>query len=288
MSLRLRSVVSLGIALAATAISARAAAAENEVSHPGFLSRAHVLRDGAVMAYYVKVGAGPTLILIPETGGDRTQFFGQGFVDRLLPDLGVVIIESRGRGRSWPPPRVEQATMEQYADDVLEIIEMIAPNRWFVSGHSLGGMIALEIAGRQPRGLCAVITLEGWTHFTVEDDAFPPSLPQTKAWTEARQLRRERLAKSRWTPDERAAVVSIWRKWQSGPRILRETEYPVLSIWGDRNLSVLPGRDKLQLPDRPNIDVAWIHGSDHFVLQPESAAEVALKINQFISRMETK
>ena len=45
----------------------------------------------------------------------------------------------------------------------------------------IGGMIALEIAGRRPAGLRGVIALEGWVHHTVQRNAFPPRRARTTA-----------------------------------------------------------------------------------------------------------
>ena len=159
-----------------------------------FATRSLVTSDGASLAYYVKPGPGPSLILIPETHGDRTQFYDAGFLQNLPQDLQLVVIETRGQGRSWPPPTPAQASIEQYASDVLEIVRHLGGSPWYVAGHSLGGMIALEIAGRRPAGLRGVIALEGWVHHTVQRNAFPPRRARTD--TEQAEARRQREALS--------------------------------------------------------------------------------------------
>lgn len=258
-----------------------------EPVHADFTSHSLVLRDGAILAYYTKTGRGPTVVLIPGTHGDRSRFLGQGFVDHLRPDLGVIIVENRGQGRSWPPPSPERANMEDYATDVMEVVNRAAPAAWYVSGHSLGGMIAIEVAGRKPPGLKGVIPLEGWPHHTVENDAFPPLVPKTEAQREEdRRWRQERYARLRWTPEEFARLQQIWRNWTPGAAILRETTYPVLTIWGDRDLPRRPGRELLQLPETPNVEVAWIKGSGHNVMDAKHAGEVARLMNAFITRTE--
>src|ERR1043166_197920 len=123
--------------------------------HPQFAIRSLMLSDGAKLAYYVRAAASgrPTLVLVPETHGDRSQFFERMFLEPLPADLGLVIVESRGQGRSWPPPSLREASIERYASDALEVVAAANLASWYIGGHSLGGMIAVEIAGRRPAGL---------------------------------------------------------------------------------------------------------------------------------------
>ena len=251
-----------------------------------FSTRALALPDGALLAYYVRPGPGPTLVLVPETHGDRTQFYAREFLDQITPELQLIVIESRGQGRSWPPPTPARASIEQYADDVLAVVRHSGIGRWYVAGHSLGGMISLEIAGRRPEGLQGVIALEGWAHHSVSRNAFPVRKPRTEAeQAEARRQREERHRTQRWTAEEVASLSKIWTSWQSGERILRELAYPLLSIWGDRG-QPRPSREQLLLPESPRIELHWIEGADHYVTDSPFAAQVGKAITKFISKVE--
>jgi len=252
-----------------------------------FTARSLVLPDGALLAYYMKPGSGPTLVLIPETHGDRTQFYEPGFLQNLSRDLQLVVIETRGQGRSWPPPTTVQASIEQYASDVLAVVRELGGAPWYVAGHSLGGMIALEIAGRRPAGLRGVIALEGWVHHTVQRNAFPPRRARTDTeQAEARRQREERYRTQRWTPDEVAWLTRMWTSWSSGERIVGETEYPLLSVWGDRGNEPRPTREQLLLPTKSSVEVYWVEGSDHYVTDAPYVAEVAGAMARFIARVE--
>lgn len=253
---------------------------------PAFQRNAVILPDGAVIAWYLKSGTGPTLVLVPETHGDRTQFQEPGFLRALDPACGVLIVESRGQGRSWPPPAAADASIERYASDVLAVVAQARLSAWYIGGHSLGGMIALEIAGRKPAGLRGVIALEGWVHARVQREAFSSSAVTTSEQRdEARRQREERYRSQRWTPEEAASLVRIWSRWEDGERIVRELRYPLLSVWGDRG-APRPSREKLLLPAAPHIEVRWIAGSDHYVTDPPHAAEVGREIGGFIARVE--
>lgn len=255
--------------------------------HAQFTTRSLVLPDGALLAYYVKPGRGPTLVLIPETHGDRTQFYVPGFLQNLSSDLQLVVIETRGQGRSWPPPTAAQASIEQYATDVLAVVGELGGVPWYVAGHSLGGMVALEIAGRRPSGLRGVIALEGWVHHTVQRNAFPPRQARTESeQAEARRQREERYRTQRWTPEEVATLTRMWTTWNSGERMVRETQYPLLSIWGDRGAERRPTADQLLLPVRSGVEIHWISGADHYITDAPFASEVAATMTRFIERVE--
>jgi arylsulfatase A-like enzyme/pimeloyl-ACP methyl ester carboxylesterase len=285
---RLAGLLLAAVLAAGSGRAAHRVATKTAQEHPDFSNRALVLADGAVLAYGVRTGAvgRPTLVLIPETHGDRSQFFEPGFLANLPADLTLVVVESRGQGRSWPPPSPVQASIERYASDVLEVVAQLQPADWFVGGHSLGGMIALEVAGRRPAGLRGVIALEGWVHARVQRSAFPETSPPTDAErAEARRQREERHRSQRWTPEEVAALGRMWTAWESGEAILRDLPYPVLSVWGDRGRAERPGRAALLMPDRPDVRLHWIAGADHYVTDPPFAAGVARAMAAFVGEV---
>lgn len=263
---------------------------KTNVDHPDFAIRSHVAADGTLLAYYVRgdVQRRTALVLVPETHGDRSQFYERAFLEALPGDVPLVIIESRGQGRSWPPPPPGRATIEQYATDVLEIVASLRMPSWFIGGHSLGGMIALEIAGRRPENLRGVIALEGWVHSGVQRQAFPPVTRTDAQQADARAQREERYRTQRWSAEEYAGLGKAWTSWQRGEGIVRDCELPLLSVWGDRGMAaeMRPARDKLLLPAKPNIEVVWIAGSDHYVTDPAFASVTGAAISRFIGRVD--
>ncbi|MBX3436587.1 MAG: alpha/beta hydrolase, partial [Planctomycetaceae bacterium] len=59
-------------------------------------------------------------------------------------------------------------------------------------------------------------------------------------------------------------------------------EAPMLHIWGDRG-KPRPDRKALQIPDRPNIEIAWIAGSSH-ALMVEAPRPLAQAVRGFLER----
>lgn len=129
----------------------------------------HQLGDGTVIAL---VDEGPrdadvTVVLVPGWSQDHTSWED---VTALLradhPGLRIIVPEARGHGRSDAGPR-GSATIDQLADDVVEVIEARVPpqGQLVLAGHSLGGPILISLAARRPdlvtervRGVALVAT----------------------------------------------------------------------------------------------------------------------------------
>lgn len=75
---------------------------------------------------------------------------------RQLPNTAVYAIDLPGHGRSDPPAR---STISAYADIVVSLITALDLPRVVITGHSMGGAIAQEIATRQPAFLAGLVLL---------------------------------------------------------------------------------------------------------------------------------
>jgi pimeloyl-ACP methyl ester carboxylesterase len=199
-------------------------------------------------------------------------------VAALDPDFTVMIVELRGHGESWPPPR--NGSIESFAADVLRAVDHAGLPRFFVAGHSIGGMIAIEIGGRHPHRLRGVVAIEGWTHYSVAKEAFEGQNDNTLSAEQRKRIAELRApVMSRWSPGQVKEFGAIWRKW-NGFDLLNRTPVPVLELWGDRNRPPA-GRAQMQIPDRPDIRLQWIAGASHY-LPMERPAEVAAAVNAFV------
>jgi len=111
-------------------------------------------------------GPAPAVILVAGSGAqDRDErvfnipIFGQ--LANALADAGFVVVryDKRGVGRSGG--RIETATLDDYADDVVNVIEWLRkrpdvdPKRIAIVGHSEGGAVAL-LAGRRTNRVAAL------------------------------------------------------------------------------------------------------------------------------------
>lgn len=240
--------------------------------------------DGGQLCCAYRKGDGPPLMLIPGTFSDSRAF--AKLVPHLRDDLTLLIVENRGLGKSWPPPEPGEGSIEQCARDALLIADKMGITSFYVGGHSLGGMISLEIGRRAPEKLRGVISLEGWTHWHAARDGFQSEMRVTLTEEQIAELaayRKDVLA--RWSPEQVASFGKIWRAWD-GSSFLAETSLPVLEIYGDRGRA-RPTRKALRIPDRPNIELVWIDNSSHS-LHYQHPLAAAAAINRFIAAREAE
>ncbi|MFN7055561.1 alpha/beta fold hydrolase, partial [Hyphomonas sp.] len=72
----------------------------------------------------------------------------------MLAPLGlrarVGALDLRGHGRTTMPKKGGMASWNRYRDDVIEFLEKEAPQGVVLCGHSMGGCVALLVAGKRP------------------------------------------------------------------------------------------------------------------------------------------
>ncbi|MEW6282193.1 MAG: alpha/beta fold hydrolase [Candidatus Eremiobacterota bacterium] len=98
-------------------------------------------------------GQGPPLVLISGCATDRTCWVFQ--VPEWSAHFRVLTFDNRGVGRS-PCPAGPGST-EQMADDTAELLDSVGMESAVVLGHSMGGMIAQQLALRHPQRVRALI-----------------------------------------------------------------------------------------------------------------------------------
>lgn len=99
----------------------------------------------------------------------------------MLAPLGlrarVAALDLRGHGRSTLPAKGSLASWNKYRDDVIAFLDEEAPHGVVLGGHSMGGCVALLVAGKRPdlvKGLVLAdpVILSRKTYFW--NHVFPP------------------------------------------------------------------------------------------------------------------
>jgi pimeloyl-ACP methyl ester carboxylesterase len=104
-----------------------------------------ILQRGDARIAYEREGSGPPVLLIQGVG-----VIGRGWtpqVDALRADYTPLTIDNRGIGRSTSPA---PPTIEAMADDALAVADAEGLDRFHLAGHSMGGLIAQQIALSAP------------------------------------------------------------------------------------------------------------------------------------------
>src|SRR5919204_4736417 len=114
--------------------------------------------DGANIAYE-EVGTGPPVLLIHGTGG--------AVWDPLPAQLAAaghraIYYHRRGFGASRCPPITDHP---RHTRDAAALLERLDAAPAIVVGHSMGGMITLDLAIRRPELVRALVVIEPPLHF---------------------------------------------------------------------------------------------------------------------------
>lgn len=96
--------------------------------------------------FYQDIGAGPPVVLIPGLGTTHQYF--QALTQALQPNYRVLAVDLRGVGQS--ESSVAEYSVEDWADDVAQVMAHAGLESAHLVGSSLGGCVAQVFAHRYP------------------------------------------------------------------------------------------------------------------------------------------
>jgi len=130
------------------------------------------LRDGAEIFYEMQ-GSGPPLFLVPGLGGDGR--FWDVHARELARQFTVVVHDHRGTARSTLSKI--KYSVEQMANDVLQLIDELGFAKVHWCGHSTGGAMGQVLAITQPDRIDRLVLSATWA----KTDAFFRRFFETRA-----------------------------------------------------------------------------------------------------------
>jgi proline iminopeptidase len=134
-------------------------------------------------------GTGPTLVLVPPIVGWKEALWPQAV--GLASRFRTVVYDLRERaagGVGW----------EEHLSDLERVTQRLAPPRFALLGHSLGGALALQYAVRHPERVAALVLSS--THARVRLDP--------EVWWSRLAVQGVALAANRWLPEAWALRVA--------------------------------------------------------------------------------
>lgn len=106
-----------------------------------------------ISLYYQEKGKGEPLILLHGNGEDGTYFNNQ--VAFFSAEYRTIAVDTRGHGKS--PRGTAPFTMEQFAEDLHELMNKLQISKAIILGFSDGANIAMKFALKYPQMITALI-----------------------------------------------------------------------------------------------------------------------------------
>lgn len=232
--------------------------------------------DWGKMTYLDTGGSGKPLLFLHGTGCDSADW--TSVTEKLPQNQRLITVDFRGHGQSSVP--TEPFTLTHLAADVLHLINTIGIQEVVLVGHSLGGIVAMEVAKRSSC-VAGLVLLEGWTSLSSAGNAFDPgrfygSLSQTERTSIQQKTEKTR---NRFRPN---VWESFWTSVQDFDAYvyLEQSGIPIYEVFGEMGRNELT-KQKLRIPPNPNIEVIWVLNAGHY-LPHECPAEVVEICTNFV------
>ncbi len=242
-------------------------------------------RDG-VSIYYEVDGSGDPLVLIEGLGYANWMWVKQRSLSKYVK---LIIYDNRGVGYSSKPDR--PYTMDDFADDLEDLLNYLSIDKAFLWGVSMGGMIAMYFTYKNPDRVRGLIL--GETNFGIK--SVPPSkealeilMQPPKSGLDKREMliERMRIAFSREYfnkhRDEIEYLVNLRIRFEEDPKAynnqlaavlsfdfkdkLPSIRVPTLIVTGDEDYVVNPQNSYIINQSIPNSKLIILRGAGHLAI----------------------
>jgi pimeloyl-ACP methyl ester carboxylesterase len=259
-----------------------------------------VTTKNEITLWWAPEGAGdPPLLLIQGLGYSSDMWF------RLLAGLSAsrrtIRFDNRGIGRSTMTD--EPWSVEDMADDAVEVLDAAEVDRAHVFGVSMGGVIAQELALRHPERVAGLVL--GCTHPGGRDavrmdpaaatmlmdrsaksyrEAAEASVPFLYATATRDQIDADLTARLRY-PMRAAAYwgqLEAMRRHDGTLSRLPQITSPTLVIHGTADKLVQPSNAPLIADAIPDAKLEWLEGAGHVFWTDQTARTLAV-VNDFLA-----
>ena len=123
-------------------------------------SETHHVRIGECDVRYLRVGTGPTVLLVHTLRTQLEYFF--PLIDALGPGFDIVVPDLPGHGRSSAP--YVEYTAQYFTDAIAQFIGTLNLDHVTFVGESIGGSIALALATPKRSRLAHVVALNPYDY----------------------------------------------------------------------------------------------------------------------------
>jgi pimeloyl-ACP methyl ester carboxylesterase len=185
-----------------------------------------VQRDGVTLAFEEARGAGDPVVLVHGWCCDHTYFAPQ-FEHFAKEGRRVVALDLRGHGASDKPH--ERYTMRGFAADVAFVCGHLGLTNAVVIGHSMGGIVAFDLAARYPELASNLIMIDSAVVLPAASRAVLPKFVADLRTPDYRQAIRAFVADTLFLPtDDPERKEKILAGMASAPQHVAVSAYQAL------------------------------------------------------------
>lgn len=253
-----------------------------EEAHPAIKTK--WVRIGAARIYYQEVGAGPCVILVHGLAGSSRWW--RHNIEVLARHFHVYVIDLIGFGRSQGH---HTFVLNEAAEYLRGWMDRLGIERAGVVGHSMGGVIAIDLAAQFPEYVRQLVLVDAAAFSLLERALLRNALG---------------LAKTLWYLPlgflpllfADAFRAGPWTLWRAGRELLTvdiraslaQIAAPALIVWGERDW-VAPAQIGERLEkELPEAERVVIEGAGHNPMwdHPEAFHRIVIPFLQRFSRLE--
>ena len=228
---------------------------------------------GGLRIWYEEHGAGEPVLLLMGTGADHS-FWGPQ-VEAYSARHRLIVIDSRGTGRSSRPDDPTTCTARAMAGDALGVLDHLGIERAHLGGLSLGSAVAQEIALAAPERLLSLSLHGTWGR---SDEWFVRAIDTLEEPARAGDVQRYLywalmwVLSPRFLAEQPEAVADIRRTY------LDENPHPPTGkgIWGHTHAD--KNHDTLDRLHRIGVRTLVTAGEMDWLVPPRYGEEVARRI----------
>lgn len=254
-----------------------------------------------VSLHYEVSGEGPALLLLAGMLSDSATW--APLLPLLEPHYTLVRPDNRttGRTRPWDAP----VSVTQVADDAAALMQALGHTRYHIAGHSMGGLMGMEIAGTQPEHVASLTILASAPVRIPRSMAMFDSLLQTRQsgpageqlwlralypWVFAPKFFEEpanvdtALDAALAYPHAQTAeamALQIQALGQFKPRVrIEDLTIPTQAVFAEHDILIPNEAGRKAFARNPKIDLRDIQGAGHSIVwdAPEAVADVIRRL----------
>lgn len=226
---------------------------------------------------YRRMGNGPTLVLVHGYLGGSAQWDAQ--IEHLQDRFDVIAADLPGFADASAMQGVAQ--ISDFATSVLSFLDDLGIESFFLLGHSMGGMIAQEMAVIAPTRIERLILYATGANGLMPHRFESIEASREKLLCDGVPATARRIAATWFVEGENAynfstvvglgaqasvqaatAALDAMRKWD-GQKALAEIDMPTLIIWGERDQSYRWSQIEILWRNLPHASLAVMPGSAH-------------------------